>query len=493
MFLLALLPGIGFPALVGWLALDLIEGKVPVLLRAEKWVLGGVLGLTVTMFFAFFGNILVGIPLTLPGFLSVVTSLLVVLGIPWWLKKAPAVAPGLPPLEKPSFRITALLAVIGGWVALRVISASVITLLVPSYFDDTTDNWNLRGKMFYFAKNFTLELPWGGTTGISSYPPTVSLSKAWLSTFAGSWHEGLVNSIHVAWFFALLLLMYWSLRRLLPIAWATLGTIILASLPLELIHGTNAYADVFLSVHLFAAIVLMMHAVRESSPDRAATWLRLAGFALALVPFTKNEGWALYFPVLFVLYVLTLLWLWRRNTLTTRNIVANGAMAGAMILAVIVPWISFKVLNGLAFGNAKGIDLNFAWQKGVALSVTVNTFFEGNWSLLFPLFFTLLFARWRTALRTPLVLLTAFFAVPYVGQLVAYLTTGLSTEALLQTGYARGLIHLMPVIVTITTVLLHDAVHLLYSPHAIVRSVHRTPASPEPGGTGGDGAGLSAA
>ena len=46
-----------------------------------------------------------------------------------------------------------------------------------------------------------------------------------------------------------------------------------------------------------------------------------------------------------------------------------------------------------------------------------------------------------------------------MGQLFAYLFTGLSQEALFQTGYARGLIHLMPVIVTVTTVLLYDAIY----------------------------------
>jgi hypothetical protein len=84
----------------------------------------------------------------------------------------------------------------------------------------------------------------------------------------------------------------------------------------------------------------------------------------------------------------------------------------------------------------------------------VNTFSEGNWLLLFPLFFGLLAFRWRDAFGW-LLIPTMFFLFVYVGQALLYLFTSLSREAILQTGYARGLIQLMPLIVMLTILLLH--------------------------------------
>ncbi len=471
MVFLALIPGIALPAIVGWLVLDVLEWNTPVLWRAEKWVWGFALGMTLSMFVVFLGNVYLGIPLTLPGFLGVFGAMIIPLGGVKFFRKrwgVPAAA-GAPPVRYGDMGMRSIskplmigLAAIGAWVGVRIIAMAVDVALTPTFFDDATDNWNLRGKIFFFQKTISLAFPWDANPGVSSYPPTVSLAKTWLSTLAGTWNEGLSNSIHVVWFVCLLLLVYWTLRRLLPVAWSVLGAIILASLPLELIHGTNPYADTFLSLHVFMAVALLFNAVVAKGDSRIAptcTWLRLAAFAIALIPFTKNEGWALYFPVLILLFVASVLWLWHRKTMNTRQMTRTILFALILAMLVAVPWISYKVMNGLAFGNAKGIDLNFQWQPGVSLSIFVNTFFEGNWGLLFPLFFGLLITRWRAAFASPLLLLSAFILIPYCGQMFLYMFTGLSTEALLQTGYARGLIHLMPVIVVLTILLLHDVLN----------------------------------
>ncbi|NOS66783.1 MAG: hypothetical protein HOO67_00210 [Candidatus Peribacteraceae bacterium] len=473
--LIMLIPGVVIPAVVGWLIIDLLEWDTSVIGRYEKWVMGFVFGMTFSMFCVFAGNVWLGIPLTLVGFAMIFAGLLVVLGAAWGIRRGrfmTSVKAGAPPgrpyiadvMHSTPRPMMIALAVMGGWVLIRLLAMAGDTAVTPTFFDDAMDNWNLRGKLFFLQEKFSLAFPWDPSPGVSSYPPTVPLSKTWLSTLAGGWHEGLVNMIHVVWFACLLALVYWTLRRMLSWEWSALGTIILASLPLELIHGMSPYADVFLSLHIFVGVSLLFHALKDRGHEsqgvsrNAPTYLRLSAFAIALIPFTKNEGWALYFPVLAFLYAATLGWLVYRKTMTVRQVMMTAGFA--LLLAVIIagPWIAFKFANGLAFGNAKGLDLNFRWQPGVFASVIVNTFLEGNWGLLMPLFFGLLIARWRSAFRSPLLLLSAFILIPYLGQLFLYHFTGLSTEAILQTGYARGLIHLMPVIVVLTVLLLHDVI-----------------------------------
>jgi hypothetical protein len=109
----------------------------------------------------------------------------------------------------------------------------------------------------------------------------------------------------------------------------------------------------------------------------------------------------------------------------------------------------------MAFGNAKEISsLTIGWQQGVWLVVVINGFFEGNWNLLLPLMLILLAWQWRTAFRFPLLPLTAFFLLLWIQQILLFMFTSLSYEALFQTGYGRGMIQLMPVIVMVVTLLL---------------------------------------
>lgn len=459
MIIFALLPGVVIPALVGWLALDLLERGSPVLWKYEKWALGFALGTTLSMYCVFLANVFLGVPLTLAGFLGIFVVLLSPLGGIWLIRRRNGAAAhgsaetGSVSLPRPA---AIALMILGGWVGLRMIVMWLDVLATPTFFDDAMDNWNLRGKLYYFQQTISISFPWDQNPGVSSYPPAVPLVKTWLSVLAGTWHEGLINGIHGVWFACLIAIVYCALRRTLSATWSALGAILLASLPLELVHGINPYADVFLSLHLFIAVVFLFHALTVRAKESSLSWLRLAAFAIALIPFTKNEGWALYFPVIVMLFAASVLWMRYRGTITGRQAAWTAMLALALAALVAAPWISYKVMNGLAFGNAKGIDWNFRWQPGVTISIVVNTFFEGNWGLLFPLFFGLLIARLRTVFCTPLLLLAAFVLIPYLGQLFLYMFTGLSTEAILQTGYARGLIHLMPTIVIVTVILLHD-------------------------------------
>jgi len=318
------------------------------------------------------------------------------------------------------------------------------------------DNWNLRAKVFYHEQTIELLLPGRGDTpaDVSSYPPTVPLMKTWMATVAG-WNDDAVNAVHLAWFLSALALLYYALRRYLSRMWSLFGIYAIVSMPLYLMHGTNTYADIFMGTHVFAAIILLFHAIRSENPGTRDAFLRTSAVATALLPFTKNEGLLLYLPPI-LLIVTGYLFMQRRN-LTARDISRTALWYAISMLLVLVPWLAYKYANGLTFGNAKAVgDLAFGWQKGVLYAVMVNTFFEGNWILLFPVFATLLAWRRRAAFTT-LLPLTALFLIVYLGQLAIYLFTSVSIEAIKQTGYARGIIQLMPVAVFLTVMLLKDA------------------------------------
>ncbi|PIR48113.1 hypothetical protein COU80_06095 [Candidatus Peregrinibacteria bacterium CG10_big_fil_rev_8_21_14_0_10_55_24] len=467
MTLFWLLPGLALPTLLGWLTLRMLEWSTPVLRPSERWVLGCILGLTLAMFLTFLAHEGLGIPLTWWGYLLTQGLSVGVLGALAYAKRPIFCARATVKLPKnkeswprwASITLSALCT----WSLVKIVSAgTTFLLLIPSVLDDTIDNWNLRGKVLYSTHALTLELPAEGlrtsASGVSSYPPTVSMIKAELSTLAGTWSEPLVNSVHFVWYAGVLLLLFFTLRRVLALPWALLGTYVLSSLPLYLMHGTNTYADVFLSVHLFAAVSLLFLSTSVAKPSERASFLRLAIFSASLLPFTKNEGLLVHLPVILLIGAVTTLVLRRRNALTwaqTRSVVLCAALCLSFVL---VPWVSYKLLHGLTFGNAHAVGgLELAWQPGVLRSVFLNTFMEGNWLLFFPIFLALLLWQWRRAFSTAVVIPLAYLAIVYLGQLFLYMFTFLSTEAVWQTGYARGVIHIIPIFVLTATVLLERA------------------------------------
>ncbi|MFA6523179.1 MAG: hypothetical protein WCS85_02320 [Candidatus Peribacteraceae bacterium] len=459
---LAFLIGIALPTVCGWLLLRLLEGKTPVLLRMERWALGFLAGLMLTMSATFLGAV-AGLPLSLPLFLGVQIVLVLALiagcklsfGI--WFPSAPPSS--LPPSGRVPRWAAVLLMLLGVWTAAKICVGGVLLVSTPPRFDDTVKNWNLRGKIFFTTHALDTSVAPEEQDilgGLRSYPPGVSLAKTWLSLLAGQWNEGLANSIHIVWFFTVLLLLYSLLRRCVTTPWALFGVYLLTSLPLFMIHGVSAYADVFLSAHVLAAVGLLFLAVREEDAARRRTFLRLDALMLALLPLTKNEGLVLYLPILLMLLMGCLFFLQRRQRLSTRELCLNILGFAGTIAVLALPWLAYKWLNGFTFGNAKALTgLAVSWNPLALQAIAVMLFFEGSWLLMVPLLALLLLFGRRIAFTQPLLVLTFFLCGAFLVQILLFTVTALANEALYQTGFGRGLIHLMPVAVLLLTILAH--------------------------------------
>ncbi len=460
MTIVALIVGFALPALAGWSLLRVLEGNTPVLGRAERWAAGCALGITLCMWLAFVLHAGFGLPLSRIGFLGTELLELAVSGGLWLWKRPGGVSPALPSRPKPRWEL--LVWILLGLTALKVAIAAVTFLvLTPTYLDDSLDNWNLRGKVFFEDQALTLVMPGEDPVlspkGVSSYPPTVPLFKASLAAIAGEWNDPLVNLPHVAWFGLAAFLLYGAVRKRLARHWALLAAYAYLSMPLATMHGTNPYADVFVSLHVFLAASWALDALVEKNPARQPARFAILGLAFAALSFTKNEGIIVYLPPLVLILLVAFALRLKAGSATVKGAFFLLLRAATPLLLVALPWLAFKWMNGLTFGNAKPFtSFVIYWRERVLMSVGVNTFLEGNWLLLFPLLFGLLAWRWRAAWRTYLPL-TAFVAIVYLGQMALFLFTDLAAEALMQTGYARGLIQLLPCIVLLTGLLLADA------------------------------------
>lgn len=453
--------GIGVPSFTGWLFIRALEGPRRFLGRPLCCALGFLLGTMISMFSLFLLSGVLRFSLTKTSIL-ITEGFLFLLSMVGWLLRckktdSAALGPHASPLSPWQWCVVTSL---GAWTAFKVtVAASTFLLLVPTYLDDTFDNWNLRAKVFHHTQSFTLQLPretlQESITGISAYPPMVPLFKASLTLLHGTWSEALANSVHVLWYFCILALIFGALKRLTALPWALLGTYGFASLPLPLLHGTNAYAEMFLSAHIFAALIPLALAWHTNEEHERIVFLSISAVFMAFLPFTKNEGTLLYLPPMLLIFVASLWRMAGRSLLQPKTATALFLWSAGLLLAFTLPWLLFKWGNGMSFGNAKPVgSLDFSWQEMVLQAITVNTLFEGNWLLLFPFLFALLLLQRRYAFSSPLLPFTAFFLILYLGQMPIFMFTPLSTEAIRQTGYARGLVHLAPVAVSLTTALL---------------------------------------
>lgn len=446
--------GLLLPTVIGWLLIRLFEGRTIVLFRPERWVMGFLFGLTFTMFVAFLGNVSGLLLFTRFGFLSVQIALFVSLSLvrllQWKFSPSPITNPqSLIPTRHPPLWLKALLGLALAWTLLKIVAGTAILVSTPSYFDDTLKNWNERAKIF--VQTGTLDAvpdAAGNVSPLSSYPPAVSLAKAWLVTLAGPWDEGLVNALHALWFLSALALLYFALRRRVRRTWALAGSLFLASLPLYFFHGINAYADVFVSAHLLVAVSLLWCGLIEEDPARRMSFLKLSALAAALLLFTKNEALLLYLPLLIALLAGGIILLLRSGLLTKRDAWRIAVWYAVCILAIALPWLLYKWNHGLTFGNAKAVSsTSIGWQPGVLRTMGINIFFEGNWHLLFPVFLLLVIVRGKSVLHGTLAFLLSFILAALALQLLLYLFTSLSTEALRQTGIGRGFVQMAPLMV----------------------------------------------
>jgi hypothetical protein len=198
--------GMSVPVMLGWLVLACTEGAHPVLGRLERAAWSMALGPTVFLLAVTLTHWAGLIRLDLPGFCIVAGILAVALIAVGVRTGALRAAWRLQPAQHPSAPVSrGAMVVIGmliAWTCIKLVAGGYNLLTVPTYWDDSFNNWNMRGKMFYVQHELVLNIPVGNGTvqtegGVSSYPPTVPLMKTWLALLRGSWDEPLVNGVNI--------------------------------------------------------------------------------------------------------------------------------------------------------------------------------------------------------------------------------------------------------------------------------------------------------
>jgi hypothetical protein len=453
MNLIAFLIGMVLPASLGWCVITLAEHRCPLLYRWERFFWALIIGPTLFAFVTFLCAILGIVQLTIAGFLLpniVLLGLLMGLSIhrgPLDTSTLPRRSPEDGTLH-PFLRW--LLIALGIWTAIKVGAGIYDLVSVPTYWDDSFNNWNMRGKMFFTTGKLLLEIPVGNgivqsAGGVSSYPPMLPLLKTWLSLLRGSWQEPLINGLHAVWLIGLIGAFYTLLRRRLSRLWSVGGVWLLLSLPTLLIHATNPYADLFTAAHVFLVAVCLNGIGNARTTDELKGWSRLFGLSLGTAFLTKNEVTLLYGPIVLALLLITLIWKQRSGSIERSTLQKRLVEIGTFLLCTLGPWLLFKWFHGLSFGNAKSVSgMQISFHPMVIQAFWYHLTHEANWLILPIIFPVSLIIGWRS-IRFNEMILAAFVLLSIAVQFLIYLFTPLANEAIVQTGTSRGLLHIAPI------------------------------------------------
>ncbi len=461
MNILAFLIGVGIGAIIGWLAIAVTEGKNRVLSSGERLAYGFVLGPTLGMFMVFICHVTGLTKLNLTGFLLPQLVTICTLGTVAWMRGGLALrsntGPFAPDRKYPRW-MTIGVIILGLWTALKIAAGAYDLVNVPTYWDDSFNNWNMRGKIFFVTQELTLEIPIGNgvtsaTEGVSSYPPGLPMMKTWLAVLRGEWSEPLINGVHLVWFTGLIAVFYFTLRRYVDPLLSALGIWAFVSLPLVIIHGSNPYADMFVAAHLLLTVSALLGLQKASVAEDVMTWTKLFCLALGLLVLTKNEALLIHAPLLF-LAALTL-YMKKKKLLTSADHRRTVVIGFALVLTFVLPWLAFKWMNGLTFGNAKSVsNVSLSFNPTVLQAIWFHFTHEPNW-LFLPLGLILGFIFAGRALwKTPTGVLAGFLLADVLLQFALFLfIPSLATEAIMQTGLSRGLLQVAPVAIVLLAIL----------------------------------------
>lgn len=474
MSILVFLIGITITTLLGWLAVGLVQGKSMVLSRGERLSWGLTLGPTLGMFSVFLCHVLGFTRLNLFGFLAPQLVLIAILAVAAWRQcslhlrgRTDIFAPRTPHPRWMTLGIGLLCA----WTALKILAGTYDLVNVPTYWDDSFNNWNMRGKMFFVTQELRLEIPAGnGVTitaaSVSSYPPTLPLMKTFTAVLRGQWSEPLSNGIHLVWFAGLLSTLYFTLRRSFDPLLSSLGVYALVSLPLVLIHGSNPYAEIFVAAHVLIAASALLGLRKAVTNDEALPWTRLFFLVLGLLALTKNEGLIIHTTLLLLMSLIVAFQ--KRGLIESTKQRKKIALGFGIFLMFLVPWLLFKWSNGLTFGNTSSVSkVSLSFSTAVVSAIWFHLSQEPNW-LLLPLVLPLaLLAGGRRFWRSPEAILAVFVLTEITVQFGLFtMVQSLATEAVKQTGLSRGLLQIAPVAVLTCAMALRSTLMLQPQPKA---------------------------
>ncbi len=329
------------------------------------------------------------------------------------------------------------------WWSLLVLLSVVLTIVAaravvkPVRFWDAWAAYAFKAKVMYLEE--TIPRAMFKFAVAPNYPVGISLQEVWISWFIGSWDDVGIKWLFPAYLFALLFLVYGSLRERWSGRAAMIGTLFVSGLPFLLQHGQDGYTDLpFAYFALGSSVALTRYVVGRDFRDRLLASVLSAGLV-----FIREDG-----VILVACYAAVLgLWSARRVGVAVRQAVRD---VSPYLLAPVVVWgtwtlakLSMGIPSSLHGEGMAAITSLDRWLRIIKMFFSAF-FLGGNWLILWPLFLLACVYRWRSLFLSE----SLFLFWPVIAYLASIGMLFASTDLFLfledQTVLNRMILHVAP-------------------------------------------------
>lgn len=430
---------------IGWAILCLISFRGKRLYFAERLAVSYGLGLglvSLEMFLFYFLNISFNLAnIILPWLpLPVITSIIYFKNA----KKVDAVSLGMATKSHLLLRIFLIFAIL-----FEILYVFFRALVKPLESYDAVAIYAIKSKIFYLANsipsNFFCYL--APMFPHPDYPLNVSLSQALIYLSLVSLNDQLVKIIFPLYFTAILILLYFGIRRFATRTYALLFTFLLATVPQFNTFATNGYLEIPLSYYYFASALFLFLWFDKKDQKH---FLVVSALMAALSAWTKNEG------QMYCLINITLIMVFfisERKKISRKDIIYLFVYA-SIISLIYFPWWWLKRTAGLINIDVGAIDaspFNLAKQFYkiglIVYEFQKQLFGPKKWNILWFIIIFVFIYNYKKAFRgrNKYITLSIFFAI--LGYVFFYLVSAVEISYFLSRTWSRFLLHFLPVVI----------------------------------------------
>jgi hypothetical protein len=385
MMILKLLSAFIFPTLLGYLLVELIASKEDTFKPFEKLAISYGAGIGLLTFIMF----LIGafkIPINLSSILIVCAVLFaypfVMVARKIRVPRFSAISIDLKDIKWYEWALFSL-------ISLRVIYSYFIAMIKPVEDVDAFASWSLKAKVFFVEQGLSLGKTHGYFLGIGHiyYPINIPLFETWIFNVLGTWNDLLIKAIFPTFLLALIVIFYYSMKRISSRAFSLFSTYLLTTLPFLIYHSATTYMDFPLTFYFFSSFIYLIIYMRSGNRSCLIISSLLAG----ICAWTKNEGVMLALITLLAAFV----YFGYFDKNDNRIKASLSVIYAAILLFFPASWSIFKIIYGVPSPKDQVLYFSKMFEYADRIPVIIIFYFQkalfyGHWNLAWFVFILVL-------------------------------------------------------------------------------------------------------
>ena len=335
-------------------------------------------------------------------------------------------------------------------ITFEIVYAFFRTLIKPLEAYDAIAIYGIKSKIFYLASSIphdffsslALHFPH------ADYPLNLPLSETLLYVFMGNFNDQMMKIIFPLYFIAILIIVYFGIRRFASSTYSLLFTFLLASVPQFNAYATNGYLDLPLAYYCFVSASFLFLWFKNTEDVH---FLSISASFVALAGWTKNEG--LMYCGANILLIL-IFFIFNARAISPKKMLIYLISYAGIVFIMSMPWILIKmgahlVNDEMSLSNLTASYLSKQYHKigPIIYEFQKQIFGPKKWNILWIVAIFALVFRHKSILKKNIRYISIAIFLAISGYVLSYLVSCAEIHYAVRTTWSRFLIHFLPIII----------------------------------------------